>query len=267
MELRKETICDDTLTIIREYYNLNMEPLCSILADDCVWLSIGNLLVHGAVAIKEQFKDGFLMPSFHLEEEKFECITTGCETQLMVLGEYFLHSNEQSEIICAAKQRATFCYRMEDDTWKLYHMHVSNEWNELVENEVFPIQISTQTYQYVQSLLSKDKAENKTAKLAIHNYNNTHYIDLALVAYVQAIDKSCILHMLNENRYMNKAIKDVENKLPSNFYRLHRSYSVNCDYITKVERYKLTLITGEELPIPKMRYKEISEDIASRMMK
>ena len=62
MEIKKETVCEDTLYILREYYHLNTEPLFSVLADDCVWLSIGNLLVSGAEAIKAQFKNGFIMP-------------------------------------------------------------------------------------------------------------------------------------------------------------------------------------------------------------
>ena len=60
MEIKKETVCEDTLYILREYYHLNTEPLFSVLADDCVWLSIGNLLVSGAEAIKAQFKTGSL---------------------------------------------------------------------------------------------------------------------------------------------------------------------------------------------------------------
>ncbi len=47
MKVKRETICEDTLYIIREYYKLNTEPLFSVLAKDCVWLSIGNLLAFG----------------------------------------------------------------------------------------------------------------------------------------------------------------------------------------------------------------------------
>lgn len=94
MEIKKETVCEDTLYILREYYHLNTEPLFSVLADDCVWLSIGNLLVSGAEAIKAQFKNGFIMPPFELEEPSFRQIETGSGGQLMVLGEYTLYASE-----------------------------------------------------------------------------------------------------------------------------------------------------------------------------
>ena len=77
MEIRKETVCEDTLNIIRQYYRPNTEPLFSVLSDDCVWLSVGNLLVSGAEAIRMQFQNGFLMPSFALEEPSFRQIGTG----------------------------------------------------------------------------------------------------------------------------------------------------------------------------------------------
>ena len=68
----------------------------------------------GAEAIKAQFKNGFIMPAFELEEPSFRQIETGSDGQLMVLGEYTLYPSEQAEVICTAKQRATFCYRQEN---------------------------------------------------------------------------------------------------------------------------------------------------------
>jgi len=138
--------CGNIITSIRSRF-------FSVLADDCVWLSIGNLLVSGAEAIKAQFKNGFIMPPFELEEPSFRQIETGSGGQLMVLGEYTLYASEQAKIICTVKQRGTFCYRQENEGYRLYHMHVSNEYNELVGDEIFPVQVSRQTYQYVQRLL------------------------------------------------------------------------------------------------------------------
>ena len=45
-------------------------------------------------------------------------------------------------------------------------MHVSNEYSELVDEEVFPVQITKQTYRYVQRLL-KESGENNNRRLAV----------------------------------------------------------------------------------------------------
>lgn len=266
VEIKKETVCEDTLYILKEYYHLNTEPLFSVLADDCVWLSIGNLLVSGVEAIKEQFKNGFIMPLFELEEPSFRQIETGSGGQLMVLGEYTLYASEQAEIICTVKQRATFCYRQEKEGYRLYHMHVSNEYNELVGDEIFPVQVSRQTYQYVQRLL-KESGKNSTRRLAVKENGSVSFIDMRMIQFIQALERESILHLVNEKRQVQTSIRELEPELPDYFYRLHRSYFVNANYVAKIERYKLTLLNGEELPIPKMRYMQIREELTALIEK
>lgn len=209
MELKQETICEDTLEFTREYYSLNTEPLFSVLADNCVWMGPGNVLASGAAAIREFFKDGFIMPSFRLEEPDFRLIETGCEGQLVVLGQYILYSDENAQMINALKQRGTFCYRQEKGRWRLYHMHISNEWGELVGDEVFPVQISTQTYRYVKKLLAENMGR-KSPMLVIRTDRGSQFVDASTVIYVQAMDRDCILHMLDERRQVPRALKDLQ---------------------------------------------------------
>ena len=53
----------------------------------------------------------------------------------------------------------------------------------------------------------------------------------------------------------------MQEQLPPNFYRIHRSFCINCDYVAKIERYTVTLVTGEMIPIPKTRYTQIREEL------
>lgn len=262
MELKQETICENTLEIVREYYSLNTEPLFSVVSDDCVWLGTGNLLVSGAAAIKDFFKEGFIMPAYRLEEPDFQLIETGCEGQLVVLGQYTLYSDKDAQLVNAVKQRSTFCYRQEKGKWRLYHMHISNEWSDLVGDEIFPLQISTQTYRYVKKLLAESISENPPM-LMIKTATANQFIDTNMVIYIQAMDKSCVLHMLNERKQISQMLKNLREQLPPNFYRIHRSFFVNSDYVTKIHRYAVTLVTGEELPVPKMRYTQIREELTA----
>lgn len=266
MELKRETICEDTLEIIQEYYHLNAEPFFSLLADDCVWIGTGNVLASGAVAIKDFFKEGFIMPSCNLAEPDFRLIETGCESQLIVLGQYTLYSDEDAQFISAVKQRVTFCYRQEKSEWRLYHMHVSNEWNELVGDEVFPVQISTQTYHYFKKLLAESVSRN-SPMLVIKTDLANQFIDTNTIIYIQAMDRDCILHMLNERKQVSRSLKDLQKQLPPNFYRIHRSFCLNSDYVTKIERYAITLVTGEVLPVPKMRYTQIRNELTALIEK
>lgn len=72
-------------------------------------------------------------------------LNTGSSKQIGVFGNYSLFSDVRSEMILALKQRVTMMFRKEKDGFRLYHIHVSNEWEELAGNEIFPVQVSRQT--------------------------------------------------------------------------------------------------------------------------
>ena len=111
MELNAENIANLTQYLIREYYKLNTEPLFSVLAEDCVWLGPGNLLVFGAKEIKTQFKNGFIMPAFKMVNPHFYILETGSESHMVVLGEYLLFSDENAPPVPQHALRHPFCPR------------------------------------------------------------------------------------------------------------------------------------------------------------
>lgn len=263
MELRQETICEDTMEIIREYYNLNVEPLLSVLSDDCVWIGTGNLFASGAVAIRKVFERGWVMPACRMENPDFRLVETGDGGQIIVFGQYDLYTSRDAEVISGVRQRSTFCYHQGKNGWRLYHMHVSNEWGELVENEVFPVRISTQTYRYAKKLMK----ENAHPRVNIGIGGADQFINTDELIYIQAADKNCILQMRHKIIQVSRMMKDIQRLLPSNFCRIHRGYCVNAEYVTDIKRYVVTLATGEQLPIPKGRYMQIREELAALIEK
>lgn len=266
MELKKETICENTLEIIREYYLSNTEPLLSAISDNCVWLSTENTLASGASAIKSLFKDDFVMPAYRLEEPNFRPVETGCDSQLIVLGQYALYSEGKAQLVSVVRQRSTFCYREENGQWQLYHMHMSNVWSGLLNNVAFRTSVNAQTYQYVKERLF-GKTGGKYEKLVFKSDVSNQFIDINTVRYIQAMDNECVICTLNERRQVPISMKDLQPRLPKNFYRIHRSFCVNCDYVTKIERYCVALVTGEVLPVPKMRYTQIRDELTALIEK
>ena len=112
----------------------------------------------------------------------------------------------------------------------------------------------------MQSLL-KESGRSKGCKISVKENGGISFVDCEMIEYVEAVERECVLHMVNGDRQVQTPMGEIEKDLPSYFYILHRSYYINCHYVSRIERYKLTLVTGEELPIPKMRYMQIREDI------
>lgn len=248
--------------IMTEYYKLNTEPFFSVLSKNCVWILPGGPVVIGAEAIRALFEDGFVMPPFYTEDVEFDLLNTGCEEQIGVFGTYSLFSDMESEMVLAVKQRVTMLFRKEKDDFRLYHLHVSNEWTELAEDEVFPMQISSQTYHYVQKLL-QERGQTQSHRIVIKVENATYAFDPDRVLYVEAADKACTIHMMNRTMVIRQPIAVLEAQFPKQFCRIHRSYLVNCRFIVKVERYAVTLVNSTALPIPAKRYMEVREKITA----
>ena len=101
-----------------------------------------------------------------------------------VVGWMRAKTPETSGMILAAMQRATFQYALFDGVTRAVHIHVSNSWDAVEENEVFPFREGRETYQYVQSVLHRqNKVLQKKIVRDIHY--RTHFLIVDEMQYVQ----------------------------------------------------------------------------------
>lgn len=212
--------------------------------------------------MRAMFQDGFVIPPFQVEDMAFDLLNTGSPEQIGVFGTYSLFSDVRSEMILALKQRVTMMFRKEKDDFRLYHLHVSNEWEELAKDEIFPAQISRQTYHYVQKLL-QESGQIPNRRIIIKVENATYSFDPDMVLYAETIGKVCTIYMLNRTLVIRQPLTALETQFPKQFCRIHRSYLVNCHLVFQVERYAVTLMNGTVLPIPAKRYMEVREKITA----
>ena len=114
---------------------------------------------------------------------------------------------------------------------------------------------------YIHLQVSSGQAPHR--RIIIKVENATYSFDPDMVLYVEAIGKVCTIHMMNRTMVIRQPITALEAQFPERFYRIHRSYLVNCRFILQVERYAATLINGTVLPIPAKRYMEVREQITA----
>lgn len=82
-----------------------------------------------------------------------------------------------------------------------------------------------------------------------------------MVLYAETIGKICSLNMIDRSVVVRQPLKLLEERFPDCFCRIHRSYLVNCNYTTRLERYSAVLLGGTALPIPEKRYHEVCERV------
>lgn len=262
--LTMEHPTEETLELLTAYYHHDLEPLLSALSEDCVWISPAERILIGATAIRAEFDCGILFPVFHMEDSNLMELPGTEPGQTVVCGDFMLYSDPGAEMVLAERQRITFCYREEKIGWKLYHMHVSNLWKELAEGEIFPVQLSRQTYLYIDRILKKS-GQRAGKRLILKEDGAVRFVDPNLILYVEAAGKASILHMVDSVISVPQSITALEAELPDHFLRAHRSFLVNCRYITRVERFAIVFVTGDQLPIPKLRYAEVRDALTARI--
>lgn len=88
-------------------------------------------------------------------------------------------------------------------------------------------------------------------------------VSLERLLYIESKLHKLEFHVMEDSikiYTMYATLNDIEKELDSiGFIRVHQSFLVNLKYVINVLRYKAILSNGEELVIPKARYKEVKD--------
>ena len=108
---------------------------------------------------------------------------------------------------------------------------------------------------YMRSLKRARKLKSETQRMAETVQqpsillNNKKIVHLELLKYIQSEGNYLkFYHNLGKTIDRHK-LKDVLRRLPPNFIRVHRSFIVNKNHISAINSTRLTLKSGEEIPI------------------
>lgn len=83
------------------------------------------------------------------------------------------------------------------------------------------------------------KSDNKLVKIMLDD-----------IIYIEALKDYIRIHISEKERYVtHSTMKALEEKLPSNFFRIQRSYIINTRYIKSFYGNTVKLTIGENLPI------------------
>lgn len=99
----------------------------------------------------------------------------------------------------------------------------------------------------------QSKQQDKT--LCLKSYKDYQYLNTKDILFLKADNNTTDFH-INDGTIISayKTLKTFENKLPSNFLRIHKSYIVNKDYVSRISygKLKCTLDSvSEKLPFTK----------------
>jgi two-component system LytT family response regulator len=96
-------------------------------------------------------------------------------------------------------------------------------------------------------------------KIVIQSQQGMHYFETDKIYYLEASSMYTVIHLETGQFVASKPIKDFEEILSDNFFRIHRSYIINCNYVVKYSNKDgaiVTLINNTSLPISRSKRDE-----------
>ncbi len=103
-----------------------------------------------------------------------------------------------------------------------------------------------------------DEVINKKDKfILIENKNETYKIKIEEITYIEIQRKDMSIHTESKVYETKMTMDKIEKELKNyNFYRCHKSFLVNIDYVENIKQYVATLDNKEEVPVSRHRFKD-----------
>lgn len=110
-------------------------------------------------------------------------------------------------------------------------------------------------------------AENEAGKSIILQSGNACQVMLfSQIVYCEVMGRKVYFHMQNgEVDCYYSRLDDLEKQLDSRFYRCHRSYLVNLDYVCGHRAGFVMLLDNGDIPLSRLREQEFTQALLSRM--
>lgn len=248
-----------TAYVIKCFYHQKIDCIQDLMHEKIMWIGAAEgQYFFGKEQVVRELNE-VTVPYCHVSQDEYQVIhALGMEC--MVVGKYMVRTDESSKEILEAEQRVTFLWIKVAKKWKILHMHVSNYVEFQEGDETFPNKMGRQTYEYMQRLL----AEKITfgSKLMIKGGKNySCVVFIRDIYYIEAVNGICEIHCKKEIFPSDLPLHIIQDGLPSQFIRIHRSYLVNIFYIRKIYRYEIILSNQDRIPVPEKKFNQVREQI------
>lgn len=257
--MRKQ-IEEQCMRAISEFYCNKNYDFFDILEDRVIYFSPGkDCFIQGKKELCEYFKE--------LNNNlKFE--TGNAHAKLINLkpGVFLIHTDLELKIIHKngkekiINQRIAVAFRQTKvdgilrDTCP--YIQVSNLLTANEENKNSGFSYPDASFEYEAKKMIPLPGENGTV----------YYINKKSVKYIESLKGvKCMIHTDFETFTSNMLIKNALSLLGCGFIRCHSGYAVNKERIKSISPYKLTLYSGEEIPVPVKKYTVLKRTLSESL--
>ena len=105
-----------------------------------------------------------------------------------------------------------------------------------------------------------------SGRILIQRGNSRRMIPLADIVYGEVLGRKVYLHLRDGSTvdYYEK-LENLEHQVDGRFFRCHRSYLVNLDFVLGCGGGRVTLPQGTEIPVSRLREQDFTQALLRRM--
>ncbi len=167
-----------TSDLMHKYYCENdVQFVIEQMDNDIMWLGAGEYeYLTGFKDVSNIFrKFAGQVPKCNISDEEYNVIQMSPKSYLCT-GRMWIATDESTQISLRVHQRITTAFRQYDEYIKCCHIHISNPYVELAEEDIgFPNKMAKQSYDYLQEQIERQKKKilEQTLVLEKMSYQDT----------------------------------------------------------------------------------------------
>lgn len=259
MQGRLEDVEALTREIVREYFQGNPEPWLARLCARSVWVGTGERTIFGGDAIRDYFSARGRRKVFRIFQEEYHAVPVSARAAVTVTHVTVGTPRSGSARIAVS---CLLLFQLIGAETKLVVMHFSHGFLRSFRPERESALTWVPAYHLYRNLLL-DTPE--TGRLPIPSGGRTFYIHPNAILYAQSKNRRAELTCVDSVVRTDLTITELNALLPEEFCPIHRCWTVNTRYVSAVQRYRVTVVTGEALPIPEAAYSRVKAELEWRI--
>lgn len=243
---------------LNKYWHLDYHFVIEQCAEDAIWLGARqDEFIVGRDKIEADFeKTTIELQPCHLINAQYHAIAADSKN-CTVTGRYIVTTENYADFFLQTQQRCTFVWQKTNEGLKIKHIHISNPIGEmkLEKDEKFPNTIGKMAHRYLEDHINH--VNNDITLTAYGDGGSLYLIKPMDVLHISAIGKDSVVKTVHGVIYTRTSIADFAKQAKNLLLTVHRSYLVNPNYISLIERYSVIMTNGDKIPIPAKKYNDL----------
>ncbi|MBD5148178.1 MAG: LytTR family transcriptional regulator [Oscillibacter sp.] len=248
-----------TQEIIRGYYQGDSRPWLSRLCAKSVWISTGERVLIGGDAIREHFESTTPWKACRIFQEEYYSLPVNARSAAVAAQVTVGKLNSRTAHITAS---FTILYQMIGTETKVVLTHDNHGFLRASRPEQGDSVMWVPAYHLYRNLLA-DMPE--TSRIPVPSGGRTFYIHPNIILYAQSRNRRAELFCVDAVIRSDLSLSQLNALLPEDFCPIHRCYTVNPRHVSAIRRYKVTMVTGETLPVPAEAYHQVKTQLDRRI--